>query len=180
METTLPPRPPGLNRWVAPAPRKQLVVGMGDMLTSNDAQAVLVTYSLGSCVGVTVYDPVAKIGGMLHAMLPDSTINEERATNRPYMFVDTGLPAMFHAIYALGGIKSRLVVKLTGGAEFLDEKRIFRIGHRNVETTHSLLERNGVTLAAVETGGRESRTIRLDLSNGNLTLDLPGKAPYLL
>lgn len=179
MQNTLN-RPPGLNRWVAPAPRKQLIVGMGDMLTSNDAHAVLVTYSLGSCVGVSIYDPVAKVGGLLHAMLPDSTINLERAANRPYMFVDTGLPAMFHAVYALGGIKSRLIVKLAGGAEFLDEKKIFRIGHRNVEATSAMLERNGVKLSGSETGGRESRTVRLDLSNGNFTLDIPGKTPYLL
>jgi chemotaxis protein CheD len=179
MQNTLN-RPPGLNRWVAPAPRKQLIVGMGDMLTSNDAQAVLVTYSLGSCVGISVYDPVAKVGGLLHAMLPDSTINQERASSRPYMFVDTGLPAMFHGVYALGGLKHRLICKLAGGAEFLDEKKIFRIGHRNVEATLAMLERNNVKIAASETGGRESRTVRLDLSNGNLTLDLPGRTPYLL
>lgn len=153
---------------------------MGDMLTSNDSTANLVTYSLGSCIGVAIYDPVAKVGGLLHAMLPDSTINIERATNRPYMFVDTGLPAMFHAVYALGGIKSRLIVKLAGGAEFLDEKKIFRIGARNLETCHALLQRNGVKLTASETGGRESRTVRLDLGNGNFTLDLPGRKPYLL
>ena len=84
---------------VAAAPRKQLIVGMGDMLTSNDTTANLVTYC-SARVGVTIYDPVAKVGGLLHAMLPDSTINAERAGTRPYMFVDTGLLAMFHAVYA--------------------------------------------------------------------------------
>lgn len=153
---------------------------MGDMLTSNDTSASLVTYSLGSCVGVAIYDPVAKVGGLLHAMLPDSTINLDRSSTRPFMFVDTGLPAMFHAVYALGGLKHRLVIKLTGGAEFLDEKKIFKIGQRNVETTIAMLERNGVTLAASETGGRASRTVRLDLSNGNFTLETPGKPPHLL
>lgn len=153
---------------------------MGDMLTSNDASANLVTYSLGSCVGVAIYDPIAKVGGLLHAMLPDSTINLDRAAKRPFMFVDTGLPAMFHAVYALGGLKHRLIVKLVGGAEFLDEKKIFRIGQRNVEATRAMLERNGVALAASETGGHESRTVRLDLSNGNFTLDIPSKTPFLL
>lgn len=177
MSTITAPAP---NRWVAPAPRKQLIVGMGDMLTSNDASANLVTYSLGSCVGVAIYDPIAKVGGLLHAMLPDSTINLDRAANRPFMFVDTGLPAMFHAVYALGGLKHRLIVKLVGGAEFLDEKKIFRIGQRNVEATKAMLQRNGVALAASETGGHESRTVRLDLSNGNFTLDIPSKTPFLL
>jgi chemotaxis protein CheD len=145
------------------------------MLTSNDAAAVLVTYSLGSCVGVTAYDPVAKVGGLLHAMLPDSSINAERAAARPYMFVDTGLPALFHALYALGGLKSRLVIRLAGGAELLDEKRVFNIGNRNVETVLNMLARNGVKLAARDTGGRESRTVRFSLSNGNVILDMPGR-----
>jgi chemotaxis protein CheD len=162
MSTNISPPP---NRWAAAAPRKQLVVGMGDMLTSNDTAATLVTYSLGSCVGVAIYDPVAKVGGLLHAMLPDSTINLDRASKRPFMFVDTGLPAMFHAVYALGGLKHRLV---------------FKIGQRNVEATVAMLERNGVKISGRETGGRESRTVKLDLSNGNFTLDIPGKAPYLL
>lgn len=177
MSTTVSPTP---NRWAAPQPKKQLIVGMGDMLTSNDTSATLVTYSLGSCVGVAIYDPVAKVGGLLHAMLPDSTINLERASKRPFMFVDTGLPAMFHAVYALGGLKHRLIIKLCGGAEFLDEKKIFRIGQRNVEATLAMLQRNGVQVSGQETGGRESRTVKLNLSNGNFTLDIPGKTPYQL
>jgi chemotaxis protein CheD len=177
MSTTVSPP---LNRWVAAAPKKQLIVGMGDMLASNDSSAHLVTYSLGSCVGVAIYDPVAKVGGLLHAMLPDSTINLDRASKRPFMFVDTGMPAMFHAVYAMGGLKHRLIIKLCGGAEFLDEKKIFKIGQRNVEATLGMLQRNGVSVAGKETGGRESRTVKLDLSNGNFTLDIPGKTPYLL
>ncbi len=171
---------PPPTRWVATAPKKQLVVGMGDMLASNDVSAQLVTYSLGSCVGIAIYDPIAKVGGLLHAMLPDSTINPDRAAARPYMFVDTGMPAMFHAVYALGGSKLRMVLKFCGGAEFLDEKKIFKIGQRNVEATVAMLVRNGVKVAASETGGHESRTVRLDLANGNITLDIPGKKPFLL
>ncbi len=156
------------------------MVGVGDMLVSNDVQANLVTYSLGSCVGVAIYDPVAKVGGLLHAMLPDSSINAERATSRPFMFVDTGLPAVFHAVYALGALKPRLKVKFAGGAEFLDEKKIFNIGQRNVEATLAMLLRNGVKLIASETGGHESRTIRLDLATGSLTVDMPGKNTFLI
>lgn len=168
------------SRWVAPAPKKQLIVGMGDMLTSNDPSAQLVTYSLGSCVGVTIYDPVGKAGGLLHAMLPDSSLNPERAVGRPYMFVDTALPALFHAVYALGGIRHRLVVKLAGGAEFLDQQRIFNIGQRNLEATLGLLGRNGLQVAAQDTGGRESCTVRLDLDSGSCTLSRPGRAPYTI
>lgn len=153
---------------------------MGDMLVSNDTSAQLVTYSLGSCVGITIYDPIAKVGGLLHAMLPDSTINADRAASRPFMFVDTGLPAMFHAVYALGGSKLRMTVKFCGGAQFLDEKKIFKIGERNVAATIAMLARNGVKVIASETGGHESRTLRMDLVNGNVTVDIPGKKVYPL
>lgn len=166
--------------WVIAAPKQNMIVGVGDMLASNNVQANLVTYSLGSCVGVVIYDPVAKVGGLLHAMLPDSTINAERAATRPYMFVDTGLPALFHAVYALGGLKPRLIIKLAGGAEFLDEKKLFNIGQRNVETVLAMLTRNGVQLRAQETGGHESRTVRLDLATGKLTLDMPGKTTFTI
>ena len=178
MSSTLTAAPP--VRGAVPAPKKNLIVGMGDMLASNDVSAQLVTYSLGSCVGIAIYDPVAQAGGLLHAMLPDSTINRDRAASRPFMFVDTGLPAMFHAVYALGGVKARMVVKFCGGAEFLDEKKIFRIGSRNVEATLAMLARNQVNVAARATGGHESRTVKLDLANGNFTLDIPGKPPCLL
>jgi chemotaxis protein CheD len=164
----------------AAAPKENLVVGMGDMLASADAGATLITYSLGSCVGVTVYDPIAQVGGMLHAMLPDSSINAERAASRPFMFVDTGLPALFHAVYALGGLKHRLTIKLAGGAEFLDQNRVFNIGIRNVEAVVTMLARNGVKLEASASGGRESRTMRLDLTTGAVTLDIPGRKPFFL
>jgi chemotaxis protein CheD len=163
------------NHRTAASPRKNSVVGMGDMATCNDTSAQLITYSLGSCVGVTIYDPVARVGGMLHAMLPDSSISAERAASRPHMFVDTGLPAVFHAVYALGGVKHRIVVKLAGGAEFLDAKKIFNIGDRNVQAVVIMLARNGVNLEATQTGGHESRTMRLDLATGAVTLDIPGR-----
>lgn len=168
---SIPPHP----GWTAAAPPKNLVVAMGDMLASGDATATLVTYSLGSCVGVTLYDPVTQAGGMLHAMLPDSTINAERAASRPNMFVDLGLPALFHAVYALGGVRSRIIVKLAGGAEFLDHHKVFNIGGRNVETVLNMLARNGVKLAASVTGGHDSRTMRLNLATGVVTLDIPGR-----
>lgn len=173
-------KPSAPKQWVASAPKKNLVVGMGEMIASSDNQASLVTYSLGSCVGVVVYDPVVRIGGMLHAMLPDSTISDERAKSRPFMFVDTGLPALFHAVYALGGLKHRLIVKYAGGAHFLDQNRIFNIGELNSAAVASILARNGVTPHAVECGGSEGRTLRMDLSTGNLTVEMSSQKPRLL
>lgn len=168
------------SRWVIAPPKKSLIVGMGDMLVSNDPSAQLATYSLGSCVGITLYDPAAKVGGMLHAMLPDSTINAERAASRPNMFVDSGLPAMFHEVYALGGLKHRIIIKMAGGAEFLNKNKVFNIGRRNIEAVMTMLARNGVKLEASATGGHESRTMRLDLMTGAVTLDIPGRDGFTL
>lgn len=148
------------------------------MVASNDSAGELVTYSLGSCLGVTIYDPVAKVGGLLHLMLPDSSINPGKAVSNPFMFVDTGVPQLFHTVYDLGGERSRLVVKVAGGAQFLDEKRVFNIGARNIEAFHALLARNGMKVTSADVGGRISRTVRLDLANGRVTIRVPGKEAY--
>ena len=92
---------PASSRWVVAAPKTNLVVGVADMVASNDGNAELVTYSLGSCLGVTVYDPVKKVGGLLHLMLPDSRIDPKKAVAAPFMFVDTGVPLLFKTVFNL-------------------------------------------------------------------------------
>ena len=168
------------SRWVIPAPKKSLVVGVADMIASNDGAAEIVTYSLGSCLGVTVYDPLKKIGGLLHLMLPDSRIDPAKAVTAPFMFVDTGVPRLFKAVYSLGGDRARLMVKVAGGAQFLDPERRFNIGERNILSLRDLLARNGITLQAQDVGGFSSRTLRLNMSNGNVTISSPGTNPYML
>lgn len=168
------------RQWVVPQPRKSFVVGVADMVVSNDSSAELVTYSLGSCLGLTIYDPVKKVGGMLHLMLPDSSIDAVKAGTMPYMFVDTGVPRLFHAAYNLGADRSRLVVKVAGGAQMLDQQGIFNIGIRNLAALEKLIAQNGIRLHAVDTGGLSSRTVRLDLTNGNISIKTPGAAPYSL
>jgi chemotaxis protein CheD len=171
---------PALSTWVLSQSKKSLVVRVADMVASNDSGAELVTYSLGSCLGVTVYDPVRKAGGLLHLMLPNSAINPRRAETEPYMFVDTGVPRLFKTVYALGGERSRVIVKVAGGAEFLDPNRTFNIGERNYGQLRALLERNGYSIQAEDVGGTWSRTMRLDLSSGRVTISSPGINPYEL
>lgn len=171
---------PALTTWVIPPPKKSLVVGVADMVASNDAGAQLVTYSLGSCLGVSVYDPVNKVGALLHVMLPDSKIDPFKAANSPYMFVDTGVPRLFQAAYSLGADRRRVVVKVAGGAQFLDPEGVFNIGERNYAALSQLLARNGWAIQAQDVGGVCSRTIRLDLSNGSISVSRPATAPYFL
>jgi chemotaxis protein CheD len=168
------------NKWVIAPPRKTFVVGVADMVVSNDSSAEIVTYSLGSCLGITIYDPVKKIGGLLHLMLPDSKIDAAKAVSAPYMFVDTGVPRLFHGTYHLGADRSRLVVKVAGGAQLLDQEGIFNIGVRNFAALEKLLAQNGLRAHAADIGGLSSRTVRLDLTNGNVTVKTPGATPYPL
>src|ERR1035438_7656279 len=132
------------GKWVIAPPRKTFVVGVADMAVSNDSSAEIVTYSLGSCLGITIYDAVKQIGGLLHLMLPDSRIDAAKAVSAPYMFVDTGVPRLFHAAYNLGADRSRLVVKVAGGAQLLDQQGIFNIGIRNFDALGKLLAQNGL------------------------------------
>ena len=169
---------PPTNRWVIQPPRKTFVVGVADMATSNDATAEIVTYSLGSCLGVTIYDPVKKIGGLLHLMLPDSTIDPVKANTMPYMFVDTGVPRLFHAAYNLGADRGRIIVKVAGGSQLLDSAGIFNIGFRNIERFKKLITQQGLAIHSNDTGGFASRTLRLDLTNGNTTIKSPGVDIY--
>jgi chemotaxis protein CheD len=169
-----------IGKWTIPPPRKSLVVGVADMVVSNDPGAELVTYSLGSCLGITIYDPVKQIGGLFHVMLPDSKIAVVKATSAPFMFMDTGLPRLFHAAYNLGAERSRLVVKVAGGAQLLDERNVFNIGGRNFLALAELITRNGLVIHARDVGGMTSRTLRFDLASGTVTIKSPGADAYSL
>jgi chemotaxis protein CheD len=168
------------GKWVISPPRKTLVVGVADMVVSNDASAEIVTYSLGSCLGITIYDPVKKIGGLLHIMLPDSKIDASKAMTAPYMFVDTGVPRLFHAAYNLGADRGRLVIKIAGGAQLLDQQGVFNIGSRNFDAVQKLIAQNGLKPYACDVGGLSSRTVRLDLTTGNVSVKTPAAPPYPL
>jgi len=150
------------------------------MAVSNDSSAEIVTYSLGSCLGITIYDATKKIGGLLHLMLPDSKLDAVKAVSAPYMFVDTGVPRLFHAAYNLGADRSRLVVKVAGGAQLLDQQGIFNIGARNFAALEKLLAQNGWRVSATDVGGLSSRTVRLDLTTGQVSVKTPGAPLYLL
>jgi len=168
------------STWVLPPPKKTLVAGVADMVASNDPGAELVTYSLGSCLGISVYDPITKIGGLLHIMLPDSGIDSVKASTAPFMFVDTGVPRLFHAVSNLGADRRRLIIKVAGGAQFLDAAGVFNIGERNQRAFNELLARNGYSVHGRDVGGTSSRTVRLDLASGKLTIRCPGVSPYTI
>ncbi|MGC8833704.1 MAG: chemotaxis protein CheD [Armatimonadota bacterium] len=148
------------------------VVGIADMKVSGNGSDILITHALGSCLGIAVYDPIARVGGLLHVMLPLSTVDPERAKENPYMFVDTGVPRLFLECYKAGAKKQRIVVKVAGGATSYgsEEDDIFQIGKRNIIMLRKLLWKNGVLIEACDVGGAESRTMSLEIGTGIVTV----------
>lgn len=144
-------------------------------LATGDGNMV-VTHGLGSCLGISIYDPQAKVGGILHVMLPSSSVSAEKAQKSPLMFVDTGAPLFFKEAYAMGAVKSRLVVKVAGGAALGGDKGdFFAIGKRNFVALRKILWVNGIMIAAEDVGGSISRTMYLDTGTGTIVLQSGGK-----
>jgi len=147
-------------------------VGVADMKVSANPNDEIVTHALGSCLGIVIYDPVARVGGMLHAMLPLSSVDPEKARRYPFMFVDTGVPRLFIACYDAGAQKRRLQVKVAGGAciHANEDEDLFQIGKRNFIVLRKLLWKNDVLLTSSDVGGTESRTLSLDIGTGEVTV----------
>lgn len=150
----------------------QQVVDIADMKVSASSDDELVTYSLGSCIGVSIWDPVARVGGMIHYMLPDSGLSPEKAKANPMMFADSGIPRMFKAAYKLGASKKRLIVKVAGGSQLLDDNGTFNIGKRNHVVLRKIFWKNGILIESEHVGGSLSRTLRLNIKTGRVTLKM--------
>jgi len=143
-----------------------VIVGISDFNCSNKPGETLVTYALGSCIAVIVYDPVVAVGGLLHYMLPDSNLDRKKAAACPAMFADTGIPLLFKACYALGAEKRRMIIKIAGGASILDDGDYFRIGQKNITAVRKIFWKNNVMIDAEDTGRNYNRTVRLRVSDG--------------
>jgi chemotaxis protein CheD len=150
------------------------IIGVADAAVSNNPLEELITYSLGSCIAVVIYDPTVKVGGMLHYMLPESSMDPEKAKRMPAMFADTGIPALFKQSYHYGATKNNLIVKVAGGAQIMDENGVFNIGKRNYLALRQLFWKNNVMVAAEHVGGNVNRTVRLELTTGRVILKVSG------
>ena len=156
------------------------IVGVADMKVSNQVGDTIVTYSLGSCIGLAIYDPAAKVGGILHYMLPDSSIDDSKAKNNPFMFADTGIPTLFKKAYLLGAEKARIRTFVAGGAEIMDQEGVFNIGRRNYTALMQLLTRNNVSIWKQAVGGNSNRTIKMDITSGTIYLKTSGQGEVQL
>lgn len=144
------------------------VIGVADMYVSDQADDLLVTHALGSCIGIVIYDRVTGVGGMLHYMLPLSKADPQKAQQKPLMFGDTGIPALFQKAYSLGAKKENLRVVMAGGAEVIPVGNYFDIGNRNILVARKMFWKNRVMISSEQVGGRVSRTLYLEMATGNI------------
>ena len=154
--------------------REERAVGVGDGLTARGGDFVIVTFALGSCVGLTVWDPLARVGGLLHSQLPVSYQHRARAAEHPFLFTDTGVAELLREVFALGADKRRLVAKLVGCAERSDHSSTFRVGQRNLAVARRVLWKNDIVIAGEDVGGDIPRTLFLDMESGVTTVRARG------
>ena len=151
-------------------------VGMADLNICKSPD-IITTLGLGSCIGLTLYDPVTKIGGMVHYMLPDST--QVRNNTNIAKFADTGIDELLKRVVAAGANRSRLVAKIAGGAKMFETSgasNIGNIGARNAEAAKMILKQKGIRLIAEDTGLNYGRTVELHCETGEFYIKAVGKS----
>lgn len=152
----------------------KIKVGMADLKIAR-APFILTTLGLGSCVGIALYDSKAKVGGLAHIMLPDST--QIKVNNNVAKFADTAIVKLIECMQSEGALASRMVAKIAGGAhmfEFTNVDENMRIGTRNVVAVKRMLELNSIPIIAEDTGANYGRTIELDTTTGILLVKTIG------
>jgi len=154
---------------------QSVTVDISDMGLSSDRNQVLVTYSLGSCVGLALYDPVARLGGLIHCMLPLSKIDPQKARSRPCMFVDSGVSRLLTDLFQRGAQRQNLIAKLAGAGSPLGKEETFRIGERNYTILRKLLWKNSILISAEDIGGPKARTMYLYMADGLVTVKSEGQ-----
>ena len=150
--------------------KTKIIVSVSDAKVSNNPADVIMTYSLGSCIAVCLYDPATHIGGMLHYQLPDSKTDSRRAKEVPLMFADTGMQILIEKLVEMGSNKKRLQVKIAGGAEMNTGPKGFDIGKRNYLAIRKILWKNGMFIDAENVGGCSPRNMYMNIADGAVTV----------
>ena len=152
-----------------------LTVGIGECIVSRDNAAIITTHALGSCIALLLHDPLSRVAGLLHYMLPESSLDPAKALIRPFVFADTGIPLLLAEMLKLGAAKPRISAIAAGGAQMMDLHNTFSIGKRNQLALRKVLWKSGLMLKTEEVGGTLSRTISLEVATGQVQLRSPGQ-----
>lgn len=149
------------------------VVGVSDFRVSSNTSETLITYALGSCLGIAAYDPTINVGGLLHVMLPLSKADPEKAARKPAMYVDTGFELLLNELYNFGAKKRNLKITVAGGASMKSKGKddYFKIGKRNITVLRKLLWKNKFMITSQDVGGNKSRTMALQISDGYISIN---------
>ena len=153
----------------------KIIVDISDARVSNCSEDELVTYSLGSCIGVALYDRERHMGGMLHFQLPASAENAARAKERPFMYADTGMEWLINELVTRGATKKRLAAKIAGGAQMMNDATMFNIGKRNHTAIRRILWKHGMFIDGEDIGGNSARNLTLRLQDGVVTVKSQGQ-----
>lgn len=154
---------------------QMIKVGMADLNICKSPNAIT-TLGLGSCIGIAIYDPVTKIGGLAHIMLPDST--KIRNNSNIAKFADTGITELVNRMIRAGANKSRMVAKIAGGAKMFEVKGsdvVGSIGQKNAIASKQKLKELGIRLIAEDTGLNYGRTVELHCDTGEYYIKSVGK-----
>ncbi|MBW8002027.1 MAG: chemotaxis protein CheD [Planctomycetes bacterium] len=150
--------------------KRRIIIHVSDAKVSNSDADILTTYSLGSCIGVCLYDASTHIAGMLHYQLPDSKMDAECAKQKPFMFADTGLKIVVDKMVDMGANKKRLKIKIAGGASMDSGPKGFDIGKRNHLALRKIMWKNGMFIDAEDVGGATPRNMYMNVENGTVTV----------
>ncbi|MCI9036686.1 MAG: chemotaxis protein CheD [Oscillospiraceae bacterium] len=143
---------------------EKITVGIADMKIAKGS-GILITYALGSCIGLCFHDPMTHIGALLHVMLP---LNLETGRKNPMKYADTGIRETLRQMEAMGASRKRITVKIAGGAKMFEVTggNLGNIGQRNIESVHTVLRKEGIRLMAEDVGGTVARTLLFDVVSG--------------
>ncbi|MBR2132926.1 MAG: chemotaxis protein CheD [Oscillospiraceae bacterium] len=156
----------------------KLTIGIADMQFLK-GDGTLITYALGSCIGICLYDPVLKIGGLLHIMLP---LNMETGRKNPLKYADTGMVEMLRQMESRGASRARLVAKIAGGAKMFEVSggALGNIGQRNIDSVRIQLKKHGIRLAKEDVGGSVARTMSMDVGTGTVSVRSYGRPELIM
>ncbi len=150
----------------------RITVGISDMQITRKPGAMIITHSLGSCLGLSAWDPSAGVGGLIHCLLPKSSSQDVK---NPYMYVNVGVPMMIRKMVSMGCTKGGLIFKAAGCGRMLHIKNQFDTGAHNLAMLEALFSKNGVSIAAKDVGGAIPRTMSLHMDTGKVVISSQGK-----
>ena len=156
----------------------KITIGIADMKMAQ-GQDTLITYALGSCIGICLYDPLLKLGALIHIMLP---LNMEAGRKNTMKYADTGIRETIKMMEAKGASRARMTAKIAGGAKMFEVSAgsIGNIGQRNIESVHLNLRKEGIRLLKEDVGGSIARTLSFDVATGTAVVRCYGRQDFVM